>query len=84
MSLNQLKLQATDAADITPADGSDLPTPEALIYIGVGGDVKVSPSDPDCACAIVFKNCIAGTVLPVKVNKVYSTGTTATNLVALY
>lgn len=82
MSLNQLKLQATEAVAVTPADGSDLTTTQALIYIGVGGDVKV-----DCSGsgdAIVFKNCIAGTVLPVKVDRVYSTGTTATNLVALY
>ena len=82
MSLNQLKLQATVAADVSTDNSSDLPTTQALIYIGVGGDVKV-----DCSGsgdAIIFKNCIAGTVLPVKVDRVYSTGTTATDLVALY
>ena len=82
MSLSQLKLQATEAVAVTTSNSSDLATIHALIYVGVGGDVKVDVSGS--GTAIVFKNCIAGTVLPVKVDRVYSTGTTATNLVALY
>ena len=82
MSLNQLKLQATEAVGVTPDDSADLTTTQALIFIGVGGDVKVDLSGS--GSAIVFKNCIAGTVLPVKVDRVYSTGTTATDLIALY
>jgi hypothetical protein len=82
MSLSQLKLQATEAVAVTTHNTNDLPTIQALIYVGVGGDVKVDVSGS--GEAIVFKNCIAGTVLPVKVDKVYTTGTSATNLVALY
>jgi len=82
MALNQLKLQATEAVSVDPDDAADLTTVQALIYIGSGGDIKV-----DCSgsgTAIVFKNCVAGSVLPVKVDRVYSTGTNATDLVALY
>lgn len=82
MSLSQLKLQATEAVAVTTDNSSDLPTIQALIYVGVGGDVKVDVSGS--GTAIVFKNCIAGTVLPVKVDRVYATNTTATDLVALY
>lgn len=82
MSLSQLKLQATEAVAVTPSDGSDLATIHALIYVGVGGDVKADVSGS--GTGIVFKNCTAGTILPVKVDRVYATGTTATDLVALY
>jgi hypothetical protein len=82
MSLNQLKLQATEAVVVSPSDGADLGTTQALIFVGVAGDIKV-----DCSGsgdAIVFKNVPAGSILPVKVDRVYSTGTSATNMVALY
>ena len=82
MSLNQIKLQATDAVVVSPNNGADLGRTLALIFVGVSGDVKV-----DCSGsgdAIVFKNVPAGSILPVKVDRVYSTGTSATNMVALY
>ena len=56
MSLSQLKLQATEAVAVTTSNASDLPTIHALIYVGVGGDVKVDVSGS--GTAIVFKNCI--------------------------
>jgi len=82
MALNQIKLQATEAVVVSPNNGSNLGKLFALIFVGVGGDIKV-----DCSGsgdAIVFKNVASGSILPIKVDRVYATGTTATNMVALY
>jgi hypothetical protein len=49
--------------------------------VGVGGDVKLDLNGS--GSAIVFKNLASGQLLPLVFDRVYSTGTTATNLVAL-
>lgn len=50
------------------------------IYIGVGGDISVVVN----GVTAVYKNTIAGTILPVKASRVNVTNTVATNLIALY
>ena len=51
------------------------------LYVGVAGDVKVKmASGKD----VVFTAVPAGSFMPVNVTKVYSTGTAATNIVALW
>ena len=64
----------------------------ACLYIGVGGDVSVILSGvtnaagdgpPLAAQAIVFKGVPAGSILPVIVDYVLATGTTATDMIAL-
>ena len=72
---------ATRAAAVTPSDTVDLPRISRSLYVGVAGDVKVDMADTDTA--IVFKAVPAGTFMPVRAKRVYATGTTATNLVAL-
>lgn len=64
---------------VTKHDTTILPEFKAL-YIGGDGDVKVGNSDGD---AVIFSGLVAGTILPVYGTRVYSTGTTATNIVAL-
>lgn len=51
------------------------------VYVGVSGDVAVVPALQDTS--VTFKNVPQGTILPVKVKKVLSTGTTATDMVAV-
>lgn len=52
-----------------------------VLYIGTGGDLRVfTASGQD----ILFANVLGGTFLPVQVLKVFSTGTTASDLVALW
>jgi len=70
-----------NAAVISPSDTVNLPTVCKAIYVGVTGDVKVDLTQT--GTAIVFKAVPVG-ILPVQAMRVYSTGTTATNLVALY
>lgn len=76
-------------SDTSPAAGavavslSDIVNivPCRALYVGVSGDVKVLT--PNNGTAVVFKAAPVG-VLPVQAIRVYSTGTTATDIVALY
>lgn len=70
------------AVAVTPHDTTLLPTGVTrALYIGVTGDVTVLMADG--GTAVLFKAVPVG-VLPVRVQRVNSTGTTATNIVALY
>lgn len=72
---------AVDGAAITTSDSANLARPCKGIYVGVTGDVKV---DTLGSSGLVFKNAVQGSVIPVQATKVYATGTTATNLIALF
>ena len=69
------------AAAVTPNDGADLADTSRALYIGGAGDVKV---DMYGSGTVTFVGVTAGSVLPVRVDRVYSTGTTATSIVALW
>lgn len=76
-------IPAQGAAAVTPSDVADLTVkPCRALYIGVGGDVTLDTADADAS--ILFKNVGSGAVLPVAAARVRATGTTATNIVALY
>lgn len=66
---------------ISPDDLSTLPFVPRAIYVGGSGDIAAMLFTGDI---IVFTNAVAGTVLPLRVVKVFRTGTTATNLIGLY
>jgi hypothetical protein len=72
---------ANGAAVITKSDTANLPIAARQIWVGGVGDVKVDMINGD---TVTFAAVPAGTLLPVQARKVYSTGTTATNLVAFY
>ena len=73
-------VSAFDAAAVTPADDGAL-RPTRGLYIGGAGDVKV---DMTLGNTVTFAGLLAGTILPIQVVRVYSTDTTATDIVALY
>ena len=50
-----------------------------VLYVGVGGQVKVTTSGGD---TVTFYNLNNGQFVPVNVKKVFATGTTATNPIA--
>jgi hypothetical protein len=72
---------ANGAAVITPNNSADLTVYARAIYVGVGGNITVDMTDS--GTNITFLAVPQGTILPIQVKRVYSTGTTATNLVAL-
>ena len=54
---------------------------DCVLYVGGAGDLRVTTT---CGDTVVFNNIQAGTFLPVHVDKVWSNGTTATNIIALW
>lgn len=81
------KLQATRGADVTPSDSVNIPNVSnginrgCVLFIGGFGDLAVETSGGD---TLTFKNVPDGTFFPVHVVKVLSTGTTATDIIALW
>lgn len=70
----------SDAAVVIPSDVSDLPRAGRL-FVGGAGNVKVVTIAGN---DVTFTGVIAGSVLPVRVKKVYAADTTATNMVVMY
>jgi len=71
------------AVDVSSSDVT-LAIPGAVLYIGTGGDVKVTTISGD---TLEFRNLASGSVLAVQVKKVFAAGTTGTvasGIVALY
>ena len=67
-------------AAITKSDTNELANYSSAIYVGVSGDVKVTTIG---GSVLVFKAAPVG-LLQVRAKLVWSTGTTATDMVALY
>ncbi len=74
---------ATGAA-VTPSDTVQLSDDTHALYIGGAGDVAVIFAEDATLTPVTLKAVPVGTVLPVSVIQVMATGTTATNIVALY
>ena len=56
-------------------------TEAAVIYVGVGGDVKVRTAGGD---DVTFVDVPSGSFMPVQVTNVYTTGTTASSILSLW
>ena len=68
------------AVAVVPSDSVNLSNP-SVVYVGVGGNVKVTTANGDVA---VFTGLLGGTVIPVQVIRVWSASTTASSLIAIY
>lgn len=71
------------AKAVTPNDSTNLTYP-SVIYVGSvagGAAVKVTTAQGD---VVTFSGLPAGFVIPVQVIRVWSTGTTASSLLAIY
>lgn len=84
------KLQAYRAAAVTPNDSADIPSVSTqdgsgnngcVLYVGGAGNIKVTTAGGD---TVTFNGLLAGMFLPVQVLRVWSTDTTATNIIALW
>jgi hypothetical protein len=72
---------ASNAAAITPNDTTDLGTVCRGIYVGGAGDLAVITAGGD---TVTLTAVAVGVVYPLRVSRVLATGTTATNLVAVW
>jgi hypothetical protein len=82
------KLQVARAAAVTPSNTVDIPYVgggdikwACVLYIGTGGNIRLLTDGED---DVTFFNVLGGTFLPVQVKRVFVTGTTASNIVALW
>ena len=76
-------VSAHGAVEVTPSDTAILPCTRAL-YVGTSGNISVLMGDGQNSSAVVFYNVNAGMILPIQVERVYATATTASNIIALY
>lgn len=74
--------QATKGFAVTPNDSTDLATTDVLLYIGGAGsgNLKVDTAGGD---TLTFAGVAVG-FFPVRVTRVYATGTDVTSIVAVY
>ena len=70
---------AVNCIAITPAD-ADLEAPVRALYIGGSGNVRINDTGGG---SVIFYNVPAGVILPVMARRVWSTNTTASNIVGL-
>lgn len=81
------KLQVNKAITVTPSDTDDIEISQGVksrgcvLYVGTSGDLRVLTEGGD---DIVFKNLASGSFIPVQVLKVFSTNTTARDIIALW
>lgn len=68
------------AAAVTPDDNADLADVASALLVGGAGNAAVVTAGGD---AVTLTGLLAGHVYRVRVKRVKSTGTTATNIVAL-
>lgn len=67
------------ASSITPNDSADLTDAVSAVYVGTTGTLKVDTASGE---TVTFQSVPVG-IFPVAVKKVYSTGTSAANLIGL-
>ena len=75
-----LTAPATHADEITPLDAVDLPRATRALYVGQTGNVRVRTTAGD---VMTFANLQAGVLYPIRIARVFQTGTTAADLVGL-
>jgi hypothetical protein len=84
------KLQAYRAAAVTPSNTVDIPSVSTqdgtgnngcVLYVGGAGNLKVTTVGGD---EVTFSSVLAGSFIPVQVVKVWASGTSATNIIALW
>ncbi|MEQ8600643.1 MAG: hypothetical protein RLP98_12050 [Devosia sp.] len=75
-----LDAPATHGFAIAPNDGADLSEITRAVYVGSSGALAVTFAS---GAELVLPNVPAGSLLPLRVQRVRATGTTATDIVGL-
>ena len=83
--MSRAQESGVDAASVTPNDNANLPNnadrPVRAVWIGGAGNLRVDMTN---GTDVTFVGCLAGSLIPISVKKVYATGTSATSIVAVY
>jgi hypothetical protein len=84
------KLQSRSAAAVTPSDTTNIPSVSTedgsgnngcVLYVGGYGDIRVLTVGGD---DVTFVGVNGGTFFPIQVLRVFATGTTAIDIIALW
>ena len=70
-----------NAASVTPNDSTDLSYCSRGVYVGAQGNLKVTLVGGD---TVTFVGLAAGIVHPIRAMRIWSTGTTATGIIAVW
>jgi hypothetical protein len=70
-----------DGVAVTPSDTVGYGTDARALYVGGAGNVTLLTS---AGTVLLFQNVPAGSQIPMRHGRVNATGTTATNMVALF
>ena len=70
---------------VTPSDANELAKKTRSVFIGGDGNLSCEMFDSatNKLATVVFNGLAAGSLLPIETKRILSTGTTATNIVAL-
>ena len=79
---SDLSSPGKNAYNVTPSDGADLSFTSRALYVGTSGNINVIMAGD--TANTTFTNVQNGTTLPIRVKKVWTTGTTASNIVCIY
>jgi len=79
-SIPNLSSPVSHAAAVTPSDTEDLEVIPRCVYIGGSGSLVVTPADSNTP--VTLASVAAGQFCPIRVKRVWATGTTATGIVA--
>lgn len=75
---------ADNVAAITPSNSTDLAALTRGIYVGVSGDLKVDLYDLETVTTVTFVGLASGVIHPIRAQRVYATGTTATSILGVF
>jgi len=71
---------ASSGFSITPSNSADLPETTRALYIGTGGSLSVRMLSGE---TLTLPNVLPGSLLPLRVTRVFATATTATAIAGL-
>jgi hypothetical protein len=70
-----------NAAAVTPHNSTDLAQTSRALFVGGAGNLVAVMAG---GTTVTFTGVVAGSILPIRVTRVNSTNTTATNIVSIY
>lgn len=76
-----LESPPSHAAAVTPDDATDLTYTTRALWVGGAGNISVITLGGE---TVTITGVLAGSLIPIRVNRVRSTSTTATNILALW
>lgn len=77
---SSLESPGLHAAEIIPDDGADLETTARALWVGTGGNLRVTTAGGE---TVTFRNVGSG-ILPIRAARVHATGTSAGDILAVW